>query len=345
MSNAQYPRLAGVSDVPRLISGDRVSHQWPPPGCEVIPVSHPEPWGLVVGPLGTLPEDTWYVTTLAEFVLELPDKAVQIMARVVQLLAEDPLTAIAAFAGAASQWPVILDTNGARTMRWIKSTFKGTLCGIDEFQFGINWGRPGNDPNMDDAALAQFAEDVAGDWAIQWPATAAGFGIRTLFPPTVIFTEVGAVMMEATEATDKDGKGGNASQQGETQWFAYPTADRLIGTGTNPILPTEVALAVTLHTDHRGPSGRGRLYLPPFSAGLMDNAGLFLTTGVTTAGAAIGGLFERVLASTGMLPLVVSKRRLILNEVVQVTVGKVPDSQRRRRSSFVEAPVLGWEKP
>lgn len=59
-------------------------------------------------------------------------------------------------------------------------------------------------------------------------------------------------------------------------------------------------------------------------------------------GTGLGDFFDSVKADHDLVPVVVSKRRLILNEITNVLVGAVPDSQRRRRRSQDEARVITW---
>ena len=50
-------------------------------------------------------------------------------------------------------------------------------------------------------------------------------------------------------------------------------------------------------------------------------------------------LMQALIAATPHEPIVVSKAHTVLNRVVDVSVGLIPDSQRRRRRSQAEAPV------
>jgi len=81
--------------------------------------------------------------------------------------------------------------------------------------------------------------------------------------------------------------------------------------------------------------------MPPFYTGAMANAGMFNAT-CETVGTAFGNFVDGVKTETGLLPVVVSPRRQILNEVTSINVGHVPDSQRRRRKSQAEARTVVW---
>jgi hypothetical protein len=77
----------------------------------------------------------------------------------------------------------------------------------------------------------------------------------------------------------------------------------------------------------------------------MGAGGKLYTGTPLNYGQNIGAFFDAVVGATPYKPIVVSRRRLILNEVTSVNVGQVPDSQRRRRRSQDEARVLAWTKP
>lgn len=338
----QYPRLADPSDIPRLVSGEDVSSSWPPPGMDVVPVGHPEPWALICGDEEMLQDGDWYVTTLAEFVLAVPTEAVSIMLWAARLFTGP----IALAYGAVGAWPVIYEVGKGRTMRWIKTTIKGTLGGVEQFQFGLNFGNPGSDPDLDSDECQALAVSLATKWQATLNSTSfsglGGAAWTSQMPPDVKYTHVGVCMNTQTEATDSDGGGGNLSQADPTEWAPINGVAGVVGTSSVVALPYEVACCVTLHTDHAGQSGRGRIYLPPMPVQGMQAGGKFVSGWVTAAGQAVGSYFDAVIAGEGFVPVVVSRRRIILNEVKQITVGLIPDSQRRRRWAQLEAPIVAW---
>jgi len=344
VADSAYPRLATLGDLPRLTLGTNVSGTWPPPGCTVVPVAHPDPWGLVVGDFEALPAGEWYVTTLANFVLSMPATAVSIMARAASTF----VGPIALAVGVVGQWPVIFSPIEGRTMRWIKSTIRGTLGSVEQFQFGVNFGQPGDDPDLDAAGCAAFAASLAAKWDSVLVNTTFGTGgaaWHSQFPPDVKYTEVGVCINTQTDATAADGSGGNLAQEDPTEWAPINGITGRAGSG-GASLPYEVSECVTLHTNKRGPSGRGRVYLPPHTTLAVSPGGGVFDSGYATAGGkALGKLFELVTADEGYVPVVVSRRRIVLNEVVQVSCGIVPDSQRRRRWAQLEAPIVAWNKP
>jgi len=236
--------------------------------------------------------------------------------------------------GGAIALPLLKKGTANTIMRWISTTIRGSLAGtVEEFQFKVDLGNPGADPDISESAAAALAEQLAGIWASTWGVTPSNW------PTAVRFTELGVVTKTQTEGTNAQGEGGNLEQSYGTQWFAYPSGTVVSGSSGQLPLPFEVATAVTLQTDHRGPSGKGRLYLPPTHILSMAAGGVYTADYVTACNTLIGGYFDNIRDATPYMPVVVSRRRIILNEIKSIATGKVPDSQRRRRRSQDEARV------
>jgi hypothetical protein len=293
----------------------------------------------------TDPPPDWYWTTLGALVADLttPDRVV--LTRVLKLFDSTVGTAI----GSVLSWPVIYKGNEGITMRWIKTIYAGTLGAGEEFQHQINFGHPGADPDPSETECAALATYFATKWQDMLNGTADGLGgapVTSMFAPDVKYTKVGIVKNTQTYGTAKDGSGGNLEQAFPTSWANINTTVGVTGTATGTFsLPYEVACAVSLHTAHTGPSGRGRTYFPPFTVGIVGAGGNFVGGQVQGLGAALGGFFEDVEGDSALVPVVVSRRRIVLNEVINVTVGIVPDSQRRRRWAMPENPLTAWSKP
>lgn len=338
---AQYPRLADVTDIPRLISGDDVHTSWPPPGTDVLYLGFPEVWPLVTGYPTSGEDGDWWVTDLATIALGQGATVAQLLLSLGRTFT-GPITTVVSAAG---NWPVIYTQGQGQFMRWVSSTFRGLLGTTEQFQFGINWGNPGSDPDYDEGECLAFADTLAAQFAANFIASTSSGQMDAAFDASVVFTEIGAVTKTQTSGTDSDGTGGNLEQAFETQWHAYPVGSRPKGISSGPTLPYEVACALTLQTDHRGASGRGRIYLPPFVTSSMAAGGVYDATFPAKCGKAMGAFFEDVTSATSLLPVIVSRRRIILNEVTSINAGRVPDSQRRRRRSQDEARALVWSAP
>lgn len=340
MSTSQFPRLADASDIGRLISRDRVHDTWPPPGTTVLPIAAPEAWVVVEGEPTSGRDGDWWVTDLATIAGLMNTTAEQLLL----LLAKTWVGPIATFAGTVGRWPVIYTQGEGRSVRWIASTLRGTLAGIETFQFGLNWGSPGSDPDPNQSEVAAFATELAGIVAAELVvAGASGATPLGTITSDVKFTEVGATKKLQSQPTNADGSGGDLSQPFDTEWHAYPTATQPTG-GVGNSLPFEVACALTLQTDARGASGRGRVYIPPFATGGMVAAGRFNANYAAAWAEFVGRVADEVSTSKGWDLIVVSRRKVQLHTVEQILVGTVPDSQRRRRRNQDEARLVKWAR-
>lgn len=333
---SQYVRLATLGDVPRLLAHDRISHEWPPPGTTVHEYGFPETWVLVTGPEPPGGDGYWYVTDLATVAVTAHTTVEQIAVRIGLALSELETLGLTSL----GNWPVIYEVGKVNVMRWISTVFRGTLGGVEQFQHGINFGVPGNDPTLGESEAPAYAEALANRWQ-------ATMGI--LFnscASDVVYTEVGVVQKTQTDPTDSHGEGGNLEQAYPTAFFGYPLASQPKGVVGAKSLPYEVACAVTLQSDARGPRGRGRMYLPPFATALVQGGGgKFADVDLNAIGDALGTFFEAHTTATSHVPVVVSRRAVQLHEVTAIKMGHVPDSQRRRRRSVDEAALTVWTKP
>lgn len=111
------------------------------------------------------------------------------------------------------------------------------------------------------------------------------------------------------------------------------------GAGGATLHPFQVSLAVSLVTDRRGPSGKGRFYLPLPVAGVTD-AGLVsgdITQDVALRVATfLDAVANRNGADTAQPAVVVASTKGFLSPVRGVRVGRVLDTIRTRRRSLEE---------
>lgn len=350
-------RLADAGDIPELVQLDHVHFEWPPPGMHVERKwswAEDDDWIVLAGAAGDGPgsdylyaemvgdesgltNGDWYVTTVGNLLLDgslIDDWIQDRLQRLLGLALPPTISAVA-------NWPVIYEVGKGLIMRWLKSTIRGTLGTVEQFQFQTCWGVPGNDPQTSEAEALALAESLAG--YVKNVLLLGTNAILPLFSNEVKFTEVGVTEETLTQPVNVDGTGGNLEQTYPTQWFAYPVGNQPIGTANNPkTLPYEVACAVTFQTDLRGPRGRGRAYLPCFDSYMMAEGGKWLAGVPLTVGAGFGEYFAAVETAEGLQPVVVSKRGQVLNTVTSVNVGQIPDSQRRRRNAQDEARITGW---
>lgn len=117
------------------------------------------------------------------------------------------------------------------------------------------------------------------------------------------------------------------------------------GGGGNEAIPNQIALAVSLTTDvTRGPAHRGRFYLPVPAAFAVPTDGL-ISASVATDVTASTRTFLEALSDFPGIDTPVSPEVVVMSrksgaprtrEVTGVAVGRVLDTQRRRRRSLPE---------
>lgn len=102
-------------------------------------------------------------------------------------------------------------------------------------------------------------------------------------------------------------------------------------------MPPQVTLAVTLETGtQRGRAARGRMYLPPTSL-LPEATGMLTVTQATNVATAAASFMEDVTDLMGGPALVMSNIGAGTSRSINaVSVGRVLDTQRRRRRSILE---------
>jgi len=354
-SHRHWLLLASALDAAEVISGVRGAHEdVPPAGTELhqsvvgdvseiqAPVLGLRLPFYVTGVSDYSDPSDWSHTTLGAFINQVGLDHVAWYARLATLFDKTVGRVISTI----DQWPVIVKgTREDNEMRWIRSIVAGTLGAVEDFEFGFNWGIPGADPDFDESTMTTLADEMAlalKDALNAVDGSTGGAALTSIFANDIKFTEVGVVKQTITDAKDKYGHGGNLSQAFETKWSKINGTPGVVGTGSTKSLPYEVACCVTFDTDHRGPSGRGRAYLPPLKVESLNTGGVFLPEPITAAATIIHKWIQNVAAVSDLLPVVVSQRRVILNEIKSISVGIVPDSQRRRRWHQLEAPLVVW---
>lgn len=108
----------------------------------------------------------------------------------------------------------------------------------------------------------------------------------------------------------------------------------LSGVAAGEMLPYQCASAVSWRSDLATRAGRGRIYLPPLAASVLD-AGRLSAGAVTTIVGAVEDFWGAL--NTGGLQLVLYSRTAFTTQVVtKADVGNVIDTQRRRRNKLIE---------
>jgi hypothetical protein len=141
--------------------------------------------------------------------------------------------------------------------------------------------------------------------------------IGTLFEP------LWSTQMQATESvTDQlsDITGRNVAQERTTLTYK--------GTGTGLQLPQRAAVVVGLRTSQPTRSGRGRMYLPAPDSTHLQADGSLLTTDAANIADAVSAALATF--SQTVTPGIYHRSTMTITQILQVTVGQVLGTQRRR---------------
>lgn len=240
------------------------------------------------------------------------------------------------------------------TMRWTHVTIIGTVGTTEQVAHTFNFRtHPVADVDQDPAAIQTFAGQVRDAWVSFINNAAGNPNPRAYLASSLAYTEVRAAYLEQTapaSITTEPGK------TGPRKVFHYPRPTYLVptqyalftpgsatGGGTTSDLPWEVAAGVTLTSGFRGARNRGRVFLGPLSQSAMAAGGL-LSNGWNDIATQFGTRFVNALnTTTGQRLHVVSRAYATSVGVNGVSIGHVPDSQRRRRRSQPEAPFKAWQ--
>lgn len=317
-------RFAPPAEVVRIYTGlSDAIHQWPPPGATPHPVlanvwcsdaaAGSTYWGTVTEVIESNVGSAGEGLSLAADALRLYNN---LPSAVRKLLL-------------AGEYPMLYSTGGKR-MRWIRTSLRGLLSDQEQFQHKFDWGVPGNDPDYSEAQLLAFAQQVATTWNTTTMLTTKN--LYGFLATDVVYTEVGAA-----QYTYSDPLAGSSNVEATAaQWYMWPVASRPKG-GAGTSLPYEVSMCVTLLTDTRGARGRGRFYLPPLGTAAMGAKGRYSSMIPGMIAQDIDAFFEAMrTAHPALRPVVVSQAAGQLHQITSISVGDVPDSQRRRRNAQSE---------
>lgn len=203
----------------------------------------------------------------------------------------------------------------------------GTLY-TDVFNFSMSivpHDGDGTMPAVSDAQLLAVA-NVVGTW---WPKTTAALGSGAITAARLTGIKLNRIGADGRYVDEV------------TKEHTYPSA--IAGTGVG-VMPAQVALAVTLRTAiDRGRASKGRFYLPPTDQ-VVSNIG---SDGRISVGGALGtataarALINSINATYDLVGRVgvASNAGVGRFEIVtKVSVGRVPDTIRSRRSTQAEEP-------
>lgn len=183
-------------------------------------------------------------------------------------------------------------------------------------------------------------DTVANDLGVAWLATlttgGSPAGLRSVFPPAVVYNEVTAAEILNTEPP-------RPRVAAATHKPITPTA----GLGGGIMLPSQCSLAVSITAGHKpnGAPAKGRFYLPGPSGANVDT-----TTGLLAAGVEnlvrdrIADFWSRMRTS-GHSPSLWSRTRGTVTPWDFIRVGRTIDTVRRRRNEVPEIYSTGVTVP
>jgi hypothetical protein len=225
-------------------------------------------------------------------------------------------------------------------VRYARAQVVASLTGGEELIHSLAFRPTDESVNVTGQVLHDFAVTLGGYFAT-WMNRPQ---VNAKLSPDLTYKQINISYIEQNTGTDKAGKGGDTKTLVPT--IAVDMPNGITGQGAGKTLPYEVAMALTLNTDTRGPSTRGRVYLGGLTADLLSAHGLFDTSGALDIGSLFGGdIVKATHDNTTWRMNIVSRRYARGREVQGVSVGAVPDSQRRRRNKLQEAYAQAWGTP
>lgn len=234
-------------------------------------------------------------------------------------------------------------------MRWAHATIIGALGSDEQVAHTLNFRTaPAPDVDQSPADMLTLGGQIRDAW-VAFLNTALSTGtVRSALADQLTYTEVRTAYLEqdapagiTTHTSRKTGRPVKDFHYPKpvylvpTQYSSFTTAQGKC-TGANP-LPYEVAGAITMKTGLRGPRNNGRLFLGPFGSGILGSTGNFNTGMTSSIQSAFAAFVHTLNTTTGVRLHVVSRAYNTSVGVNAVTMGQVPDSQRRRRRSRQES--------
>lgn len=264
----------------------------------------------------------------------------------------DEASAINRFAEHGSTWAEVLKHLGGLTrlidgsatwrvpVRYARLQVHASLPGPEEVIHSIALRPTDESVNVSGQVLHDLAAAVAGYFTTWLSTSEVGPNLSS----ELVYDYINISYIEQTTGTDKDGKGGD--QKTLVPTIQVPFSPAKHAGGAAALLPYEVSCCLTLNTDTRGPSTRGRLYLAGLTTDFLGTEGMFATTKTRGVAARFGdSIIQPIHDNTTWRFNIISRRHATGREVQGVSVGQVPDSQRRRRNALQEANFQAWGTP
>ena len=192
---------------------------------------------------------------------------------------------------------------------------------VEEWSFGVRFGAPGS--TLTNSASDSQNDDIAGALSAFWNA------VKGNYPPSRRLTGFKWNNIKSDGLYE-------TPENPNTYEFTTPLA----GTSGGTTLPLQVAMTASLRTGLAGKRYNGRLYLPAPAQAL---AGLYWSedyrpTMQTAVATLLTNLNVITDAANGVVACVISSRGTPgpVNAITGVTIGRVPDTIRRRRNKLTE---------
>jgi hypothetical protein len=207
----------------------------------------------------------------------------------------------------------------------------GPLYDVDDWSMGIRLSIPtGLNQNPFHDEIGQGLDDLAEDIRTWWVGN------------TNIQTMAAQLAFIKLNAIGPDGK-----YRDSTQTHAHYWTGTLPATGYTPVYPSQVSLAVTWMTDaERGRASKGRVFLPAPRLSVNTSTGILEAADVLGVANRMASLVNSINDWPGwdLVSEFGSMRVCVVSglgdgtirPVTGVRVGRVLDTQRRRRSSLDE---------
>jgi len=196
-------------------------------------------------------------------------------------------------------------------MPFYRVDFQGTLHGAEIFQHGHH------------VSSADTAAGVASDAAAQWLAILALSAFSGQFHTGIQWSQV------------------NVSELGSTPSAPVVTSSQVAisdgGTSTDPSLPNQVSVVVSLRSATAGSRARGRMYLPPTDNGSLTTAGRLASASATDLADNVEDYFDAMTTAghtSGVLSAVGGVWTFY--PLIELRIGNVFDTQRPRRNDLAE---------
>lgn len=187
------------------------------------------------------------------------------------------------------------------------------------FRHVISGSTPGETWSYTMHTEANVSTGDANDSLAAAVTAAYGAGLATVTSPDVVTT------LASTAGIDPATDG---------QMTRVESVLSLAGAAVEEMLPFQCATTISLITAVANRHGRGRFYLPPLSAGVLDGGRLSAAT-VSSLDTAFTAFFAE-LTTDGHTLVVRNRTGHVSTPVTEARVGDVIDTQRRRRNKLTE---------